>query len=135
MGDLRPVQPLDLLPLYPLERAELLDLLHSLAPQQWEAPTECPAWTVKGIALHLLGDDLSLLSRQRDDEPPGVAVTAGFNWDELMAELDGFNERWVEASSFLSPPLLIELLRLSGDWTHAFYSAVDPSRRGEPVPW
>jgi hypothetical protein len=90
---------------------------------------------VKGIALHVLGDYLSLLSRQRDEEPPGVVVTAGFNWDDLMSQLDGFNERWVEAAAFFSPGVLIELLRLSGEWTHAFYSGVDPDRLGEAVAW
>jgi len=48
------------------ERAALAELLESLAPDDWARPTECPAYTVKGIATHVLGDDLSLLSRQRD---------------------------------------------------------------------
>ena len=48
------------------ERAALLELLRSLGASEWDQPTECPAWTVKGIALHILGDDVSLLSRQRD---------------------------------------------------------------------
>jgi hypothetical protein len=90
---------------------------------------------VKGIALHVLGDDLSLLSRQRDSEPSGVAIEAGASFDELFVALDRFNERWVEAASFFSPPVVIELLRLSGDWTHEYYGAVDDDRLGEPVPW
>jgi hypothetical protein len=90
---------------------------------------------VKGIALHLLGDDLSLLSRQRDSEPSGVAIEAGASFDELFVALDRFNERWVEAASFFSPPVVIELLRLSGEWTHDFYGTVDDDLLGEPVPW
>lgn len=133
--DLRPAAPLDLLSLYPLERAELLDVLGGLTAEEWGAPTECPAWSVKGIALHILGDDLSLLSRQRDDEAAGVQLSAGMNWDEIMGSIDRFNEKWVEASSFFSAAVLVELLRLSGEWTHAFYSSIDPHRLGEPVPW
>jgi uncharacterized protein (TIGR03083 family) len=78
----------------PRERDALLDLLAGLDDDEWEAPTECPAWTVKGIALHVLGDDLSLLSRQ------------------------GYAEaQWVHATQFLDPTLIVELLRLTGDWT------------------
>src|SRR4051794_35596087 len=134
MGDLQTAARLDLLPLYPVERGELLALLSDLRPDEWAAPTECPAWSVKGIALHLLADDLSLLSRQRDDEPPGVAIEPGASFDELFVALDRFNDRWVEAASFLSTPVLLELLRLSGEWTQQFYGSVDPDRLGEPVP-
>jgi hypothetical protein len=90
---------------------------------------------VKGIALHLLADDLSLLSRQRDSEAPGVSIAPGGSFDELFVALDRFNDRWVEAASFFSPLILMELLRLSGEWTHLFYGTVDGDRLGEPVPW
>jgi hypothetical protein len=39
------------------ERRVLLELLADLSPEAWERSTECPAWSVRGIALHLL--DLS----------------------------------------------------------------------------
>jgi uncharacterized protein (TIGR03083 family) len=58
--------PIDLTPALRPERAELLALLRGLSADDWQRPTECPAWNVKGIALHILGDDLSLLTRQRD---------------------------------------------------------------------
>ena len=48
--------------------------------------------------------------------------------------LNTFNDQWVEAARFLSPPLLIELLRLSGGWSAEFYREVDPNSVGEPVP-
>lgn len=104
----------------PRERDAFLDLLADLRGGEWEAPTECPAWTVKDIALHVLGDDLSLLSRQRDAAPPGLP-------------LHGLEEQWVEAAGFLSPQLIVELLRLTGDWTVRYYAEVDPGARGEPV--
>ncbi len=135
MGDLQPAARVDALPLYPVERAELLDLLSVLEADEWALPTECPAWTVKGISLHLLADDLSLLSRQRDSEPSGVAIEPGAGFDELFVALDRFNDQWVEAAGFFSPPLLIELLRLSGEWTYKFYGAVDGDRPGETVAW
>ncbi len=119
----------------PPERTALLDLLAGLAPDDWERPTECPAYSVKGIASHVLGDDLSLLSRQRDGALPGLFVVAEkMPGADFRALLDAFNDQWVEASRFLSGPVLIELLRWSGDRSAAYYEAVDPMLVGEPVP-
>ncbi|MBV8160229.1 MAG: maleylpyruvate isomerase family mycothiol-dependent enzyme [Acidimicrobiia bacterium] len=133
--DLRPAAKLDFLPLYPAERAALVDLLGELRPDEWAAPTECPAWSVKGIALHVLGDDLSLLSRQRDEEAPGVSIEPGASFDELFTKLGRFNERWVEAASYMSSAVVLELLRLAGEWTCAYYAGVDDDGTGEAVPW
>jgi uncharacterized protein (TIGR03083 family) len=117
------------------ERAELLELLGGLGESDWELPTECPKYSVKGIATHILGDDLSLLSRQRDGAMSGLFLVAekmpSADFREL---LNGFNDQWVEAARFLSAPLLIELLRLSGDSTSTYYIGVDPTSPGEPVP-
>lgn len=116
------------------ERAELVALLGSLDHDAWRRPTECPAWDVRQIALHILGDDLSLLSRQRDEATNGLLLFAqehpGADFRQL---LDGFNEQWVTAASFLGPTLLIELLDLTGDWTADFYEQVDLGSPGEPV--
>lgn len=113
---------LDVTSLLAPERATLLELLRSLSPEQWTLPTECPAWDVKGIALHILGDDLSLLSRQRDASTPSVMLYAADHPGRSFMELlDGFNEQWVAAARFISADLLIELLRIVGDWSDAFY--------------
>jgi uncharacterized protein (TIGR03083 family) len=113
----------------------LLALLRGLSPEQWELPTECPAWNVKGLALHVLGDDLSLLARQRDAATNGLLLfaedRAGLGFREL---LDGFNEQWVHAARFLSPELVIELLRLVGELSDTFYCEVGlDTISGEPV--
>src|SRR5690606_35965736 len=50
---------LDVTALLRPERAVLIDLLGGLEATDWDRPTECPAYTVKGVATHLLGDDLS----------------------------------------------------------------------------
>jgi uncharacterized protein (TIGR03083 family) len=118
------------------ERAMLLEFLAGLSGVEWERPTECPAWTVKQLALHILGDDLSLLARQRDATPKQGLVLYGESHPGLtfMQLLDGFNEQWVTASTFMSPPLLIELLRLVGEWSDNFYSSVGPDTISrEPV--
>lgn len=118
------------------EREALLATLRSLAPDEWSLPTECPAWDVKGIALHVLGDDLSLLARQRDEATNGLLLYAedhpGLDVRQL---LDGFNEQWVTAATFLGPALVVALLEISGRWTDEYYRAVDLDQPGEPVGW
>jgi uncharacterized protein (TIGR03083 family) len=122
------------LDVYQPERTALLDLLCGLEQQDWAKPTECPAYSVKGVATHILGDDLSLLSRQRDAAANGL-VSLGSELPDVdfRTLLDTFNDRWVATASFLSGELLIQLLRLSGEWTEAYYKGVDPHAPGESV--
>ena len=47
--------------------------------------------------------------------------------------LNTFNDRWVAAARYLSAELLIELLRLAGEWTAEYYEGVDPRAAGESV--
>ena len=129
------VASVDMTPVLRPERATLLELLRNLSADDWDRPTECPAWNVKGVALHILGDDLSLLTRQRDASTDSLTLFAahhpGLSFRSL---LDGFNEQWVTASRFLSNELVIEMLGLVGDWSEAFYCDVglDTTSR-EPV--
>jgi uncharacterized protein (TIGR03083 family) len=125
---------LDLTPSLRPERDALVALLASLADDDWARPTECPAYTVKGVATHVLGDDLSLLSRQRDAATNGLVLVAedlpGADFPTL---LDAFNDRWVAAAAFLSPAMVVDLLTHSGELTAAFYEAVDLQAPCEPV--
>lgn len=125
---------LDVVPLLIPEREILLEVLEGLDPDEWNRPTECPAWTVKGIAQHILGDDLSLLSRQRDEATNSIMLWAErMPGQEIFTILDRFNEDWVANSRFFSERVLIDLLRVAGEWTHSWYADVDPHRLGEPV--
>jgi hypothetical protein len=89
---------------------------------------------VKGVATHILGDDLSLLSRQRDQAENGLSLLiAELPGSDFRTLLDTFNDRWVAAARFLSPNLLVELLGLTGEWTAGYYESVDPLTAGESV--
>jgi uncharacterized protein (TIGR03083 family) len=125
---------LDATPMLRPERTALLDLLESLEPHELDQPTECPAYTVKGVATHVLGDDLSLLSRQRDAAPTGLMLVAEeLPGADLPTILDTFNDRWVSTARFFSAGILIELLRSTGEATADFYESVDLSAPSEPV--
>ena len=78
------------------ERAELVDLLVALTPEQWETPTLCIRWRVRDVVAHVFSyDELStvgLVSRfLRSGLNPeranalGVAAYAGRSPDELIA--------------------------------------------------
>jgi uncharacterized protein (TIGR03083 family) len=133
MAGLNPVGALDVTSALERERAEFIALLEQLSSDEWARPTECPAWTVKGIALHVLGDDLSLLSRQRDEAQPALYRNDAGEWAGSYRSLDQFNEHWVTSAEYLSPELIVELLRATGAWTFEWYTAVDPDSLGEAV--
>lgn len=42
------------------ERAELVELLRSLTPAQWDAPSLCDGWSVRDVAGHLTIDSVPL---------------------------------------------------------------------------
>ena len=121
--------------LFPPERASLIELLSSLDEEQWQAPTVCPGWLVKDVALHLLGDDIGLLSRRRDGVVPADAPSQPAGWQELVAFLDGLNQTWVEATRRISPRLLRELLAFTGEATWRYLASLDPLAREARVAW
>ncbi len=123
-----------ILEVYRPERSTLTELLRGLGRDEWELSTECPAYSLKGVATHILGDDLSLLSRQRDQAENGLSfLIEEFPGSDFRTQLDTFNDRWVTAARFLSPNLLVELLGLTGEWTAQYYESVDPLTDGESV--
>ena len=89
---------------YRPERDALLELLARLSADDWTQPTECPVYTVKGIATHVLGDDFSLLSRQRDGAVQGLVYMAEeLPGADFRTLLDAFNDKWVATSPVHEP--------------------------------
>jgi uncharacterized protein (TIGR03083 family) len=128
---LTPFGPLDVLDVFPLERAALLDLLRSLAPDDQSRPTVCEGWDVKDITSHLLSDDLGRLSGRRDEHRD-----ARPDPDEpLEAFIHRRNGEWVAATRRLSGPVLISLLEVSGCETEAYFRSLDPDGHGVSVSW
>jgi uncharacterized protein (TIGR03083 family) len=121
--------------LFPPERASLVELLSSLGAEQWQAPTVCPGWSVKDVALHLLGDDIGLLSRRRDGVAPADASREPGGFQELVAFLDRHNQTWVEATRRISPPLLCELLTFTGEATWRYLASLEPLAVEARVSW
>ncbi len=135
---MKPVDPIDVVNLFVEERDHLLQLLSALSDDQWATPTICPGWTVKDVALHVLGVDIGVLSRGRNGfhDPPTIAPgETPLQWTELAALVNQLNAVWVEATRRISPRLLCELLAVTGAALAAYVRDLDPTAIGEPVSW
>ncbi|HEV2275357.1 MAG TPA: maleylpyruvate isomerase N-terminal domain-containing protein, partial [Acidobacteriaceae bacterium] len=114
-------------------RQLLLQLLESLSPSDWGQPTAAPLWSVKDVALHLLGGDIGNLSRRRDRfQEPGKPITG---YRELVAFINGLNEDWVRAARRMSPRLLCDLLAFTGPQLADYFAGLDLFALGGPVNW
>ena len=130
---MKPPEPIIVTNLSPEVLDSLLDLLSGLSAEDWNKPTACARWSVKDIAAHLLGGQLGILSRKRD----GYAYSDDpiQKWDELVTLINNLNEIWVKAASRLSPRVLCDLLKLSGEEVCVYFRSLDPYAIGGPVDW
>lgn len=136
LSGLQPPRPVIVKGLFSVERQALLRLLSGLSAEQWATPTVCPGWTVKDVALHLLGVDLGNLSVQRDRFiDASTAGPSGDAWDDLVGFVTDLNETWVVAARRFSPRLLCELLAVTGEAIAAYFDGLDLMATGDPVSW
>jgi uncharacterized protein (TIGR03083 family) len=129
---MREPDPVVVADLFPELLAALVDLLSGLAPSDWSRPTVCGSWTVKDVAVHLLGDDVGNLSRRRDGFAPGAAIAS---WVELVAFINELNEAWVAAGRRMSPRVICDLLEHVGAQVCEYFGSLDPWAIGGPVSW
>lgn len=129
--------PTDLRPLFPRERAALLEVLRSLSPAEWRLPTVCAEWSVHDLTSHLLNGDLRFIAARRDSyqSPAGPKVRPPYGRAEVTALVDEINERWVMGACFLSPRQLIDQLQRSGIEYAETLATLDLATLGLPVDW
>ncbi|MBN1993268.1 MAG: maleylpyruvate isomerase family mycothiol-dependent enzyme [Anaerolineae bacterium] len=130
---LKPVEPILVVELFPRERDHLLTLLARLSPEEWNRPTACAGWSVKDVALHLLGDDIGLLSRAPDFKFKPIAGVE--SWQDLVAFINHNNKLWVQAMRRMSTGLLVELLAFTGQKVYQRLRSLDLFALGSPVSW
>jgi uncharacterized protein (TIGR03083 family) len=130
---MKPAGRIHVLHLFPDERAALLEVLRSLSPEEWNAPTVCAGWSVKDIAAHLIADDFGRLSRSRDGHRLSWIDVSSF--DALVSAINAQNEQWVEAMRRLSPRVIVDLLELAGARSQAFFETLDLDAMNGPVDW
>lgn len=118
---------------FPALLQALLDLLEGLSEEAWQRPVHGGEWTVKGLAQHILGDEINILSGRRDrysEKLPPI-----HSWDDLVALINHRNASWVEATRRMSPRLICDLLRITGEQVNDYLRTVDTFAIGGPVDW
>jgi uncharacterized protein (TIGR03083 family) len=133
----QPLPPIATVHLFPEERAALLAFLESLSEDQWQIEDVYPDWSLKDVVSHLLSDDLGRLSRGRDGHSAALfEFTSPETFEsDLLEWINHQNNAWVEATRRLSPRLLNDLLRWTGQQTQTYWQSLDVDALGEPVSW
>jgi len=111
----------------------LLTLLASLSDEEWFRPVHGGEWTVKDLAQHLLGDEINILSGRRDGFSGTFAAID--SWEDLVAFINRNNTLWVQATRRMSPKLICDLLRNTGEQVNEYFRSVDMYALGSPVNW
>jgi uncharacterized protein (TIGR03083 family) len=102
----------------------LIQLLHSLTPDEWETQTIAPAWKVRDVTAHLLDTALRKLSMVRDGcfvETPEVRSA-----EDLNALVNRLNREGVTVYRRLSPSLLIDWMAAACEQFARFNESLDP---------
>lgn len=130
---LQKTNPIPVVDRFPALLEALLNLLNGLSDEEWQRPVHGGEWTVKDLAQHLLGDEINILSGKRDRYSEKLAPAG--TWEELVILINHRNAVWVEATRRMSPRLIGELLRLTGEQVNAYFRQVDLYAIGGPVSW
>jgi uncharacterized protein (TIGR03083 family) len=108
---IEPLKPIHTAHLFPKLDGMLIELLRSLAPEDWEKQTVSPKWKVKDVAAHLLDTPLRGVSIGRDGyvvESPKINSSA-----DLAAFINRLNQEGVSVYRRLSPAVLIALMEVA----------------------
>ena len=113
---------------------KLIDLLRSLRPDEWSLPTIAPLWSVRDVAAHLLDTVLRKLSMVRDSHfVEAVQITSP---QDLITLVNRLNQEGVTVYRRLSPPVLIDLMKMACEQSALFHESLDPfARAAFAVSW
>src|SRR5262245_26139788 len=102
--------PVDTRSMFRPVSAELVALLRTLPPADWERPTVAGTWVVRDVVAHLLDITLRRLSFHRDAMPPPPPDAPIASERDFVAFINRLNAAWVGSSRRLSPRVLTDLL-------------------------
>lgn len=103
---------------------KLIDLLLSLPAGEWDAQTVAPRWKVRDVAAHLLDTVLRKLSVVRDS---WYVETVEIQSPQDVATLvNRLNEEGVTVYRRLSPPVLIDMMKMACEQSAGFHESLDP---------
>ena len=103
---------------------KLIDLLASLAPDEWDLQTIVPLWKVRDVAAHLLDTALRKLSVVRD--ACAVEAIDIRSPQDVVTLVNRLNRDGVTVYRRLSPPVLIDMLQVACEQSARFHESLDP---------
>src|SRR5260370_13404024 len=103
---------------------KLIDLLRSLAADEWNKQTIAPLWKVRDGEAHLLDTSLRKLSLVRDS--CYVDLVSVQSPQDLVALVNRLNLEGVTVYRRLSPPVLIDLMKMACEQTATFHHSLNP---------
>jgi uncharacterized protein (TIGR03083 family) len=103
---------------------KLIELLRSLSVSEWDAQTVAPRWQVRDVAAHLLDTVLRKLSLVRDSWY--VETVDVRSPQDVVTLVNRLNEEGVTVYRRLSPPVLIDMMKLACDQSAGFHESLDP---------
>src|SRR5262245_18298092 len=128
--------PVATAPLFAGLHEELMGLLRGLSRADWQRPTTATEWTVRDVAAHMLDGDIRRLSAHRDGHAPPPPEGALATYRDLVGYLDRLNATWIAAARRIAPPVLVELVAVTGPQVAAFVTGLDPDGPAlYPVSW
>jgi len=102
----------------------LIDLLSSLTSSEWDIQTAAPLWKVRDVAAHLLDTALRKLSMARDScYVERVNIRSP---QDLITLVNCLNREGVTVYRRLSPPVLIDMMRVVCEQSARFHESLDP---------
>jgi len=110
--------------LFPKLEGLLVELLRSLAPEDWDRQTVAPRWKVKDVAAHLLDTQLRKLSLARDGYASEQVEIRSAR--QLAALINRLNDEGVRLYRRLSPAVLIALMELASRESAEYHQSLDP---------
>lgn len=129
---MKPVQPIQVVDLFPALNKQLITVLKSLKPTDWDRLTICAPWSVKDVAAHLLGGNFGRLWHH----PAEKNKLENQNFEQLVKLINQNNELWVQAAKRISPELLIEILQLTDQYLYQYFKKLNPfDLAGITVAW
>jgi len=79
-------------------------LLPGLTPEQWQAPTALPGWSVQDVVSHIIGTEMML----GGTPTPDIDISGR---DHVHNDIGALNERWVEHLRGESPEAMLATYR------------------------
>jgi uncharacterized protein (TIGR03083 family) len=122
--EIRNAEPILCAPLLRKVDAHLIELLASLAPDDWGIQTVSPSWQVRDVAAHLLDTALRKLSLVRDGcFVEGVEIRSP---QDVVTLVNRLNREGVTVYRRLSPEMMIGMMKSVCEQSASFHESLDP---------